>query len=146
MDSEIKNNDEKSISDTSVEKTKENERKQKKSLFDCFICFEEAAEPVTTLCGHLFCWSCIHTWIANKNTCPVCKASVTEENIIPLYDRGRASDKTEATPKRPKPKRIEPPQQRGTNNPFNPFGLQNVQTNGVSFSFGVFPFVLSASI
>jgi len=30
------------------------------SAFECNICFDTANEPVVTLCGHLFCWSCLY--------------------------------------------------------------------------------------
>ena len=30
------------------------------SLFTCNICYEIAANPVVTLCGHLYCWTCIY--------------------------------------------------------------------------------------
>jgi E3 ubiquitin-protein ligase RNF5 len=28
--------------------------------FECNICFDTADEPVISVCGHLYCWSCIH--------------------------------------------------------------------------------------
>lgn len=30
------------------------------SPLECHICYEESNEPVTTMCGHIFCWSCIY--------------------------------------------------------------------------------------
>uniref|UniRef100_A0A0A9DAP1 E3 ubiquitin-protein ligase RMA n=1 Tax=Arundo donax TaxID=35708 RepID=A0A0A9DAP1_ARUDO len=27
--------------------------------FECNVCFDMAAEPVVTKCGHLFCWECL---------------------------------------------------------------------------------------
>lgn len=60
--------------------------------FDCNICLELAQDPVVTLCGHLFCWPCIYRWLkmrAFSQECPVCKASIVEENLIPLYGRGK---------------------------------------------------------
>lgn len=41
-------------------------------------------------CGHLFCWPCLFAWMERKGdpfACPVCKASVTESEIVPLYAR-----------------------------------------------------------
>lgn len=43
---------------------------------------------MVTLCGHLYCWSCLYRWLNTNHTCPVCKAGVTKENVIPLYGRG----------------------------------------------------------
>ncbi|KAG9416473.1 hypothetical protein AC1031_000872 [Aphanomyces cochlioides] len=59
--------------------------------FDCNICLDHVKEPVVTLCGHLYCWPCLYRWILNHNQCPVCKAGVTQENIIPVYGRGSKS-------------------------------------------------------
>lgn len=59
--------------------------------FDCSICLEVSQEPVVTMCGHLFCWSCLHQWITVHSLleeCPVCKACV-KDKIIPLYGRGK---------------------------------------------------------
>ncbi|CAO2177515.1 unnamed protein product [Urochloa humidicola] len=60
--------------------------------FDCNICLDFAAEPVVTLCGHLYCWTCIYEWLrpgvestANdksssaRRQCPVCKATLSPE-------------------------------------------------------------------
>lgn len=69
------------------------------SRFGCSICFEPVVEPVVTLCGHLFCWPCLYRWtqryarplgssnITSSETplCPVCKATIPSDNVIPLY-------------------------------------------------------------
>ena len=50
----------------------------------CMICLEEfkSKEKVTALpCIHFFHPECIKKWVANKNTCPICKFVLTEENI-----------------------------------------------------------------
>jgi E3 ubiquitin-protein ligase RNF5 len=61
-------------------------------LFECNICLDTASQPVITLCGHLFCWSCIYQWITSStrlcNTCPVCKSGIQQEKLIPIYTRG----------------------------------------------------------
>ena len=62
--------------------------------FECNICLELANDPVITLCGHLFCWSCLYRWLrlqSHCKECPVCKAGVEESKVIPLYGRGKAS-------------------------------------------------------
>ncbi|GJM85648.1 hypothetical protein PR202_ga02119 [Eleusine coracana subsp. coracana] len=69
--------------------------------FDCNICLDAAADPVVTLCGHLYCWPCIYEWLrpqtdadaesrssARRQSCPVCKAAVTPDALVPLYGRG----------------------------------------------------------
>ncbi|ETW08675.1 hypothetical protein H310_01205 [Aphanomyces invadans] len=59
--------------------------------FECNICLDHVKEPVVTLCGHLYCWSCLYRWISRNNQCPVCKAGVTQENVIPVYGRGSSA-------------------------------------------------------
>ncbi|KAH7277410.1 hypothetical protein KP509_39G049500 [Ceratopteris richardii] len=64
------------------------------SGFDCNICLELAQDPVVTLCGHLFCWPCLYRWLRGHSTChecPVCKALVEEDKLVPLYGRGNAN-------------------------------------------------------
>lgn len=61
-------------------------------IFECNICLEELREPVLTPCGHLYCWSCLFRWLAltDHNTggaCPVCQASVSADDVIPVYGR-----------------------------------------------------------
>ncbi|TVU03002.1 hypothetical protein EJB05_51466, partial [Eragrostis curvula] len=80
--------------------------------FDCNICLDSAAEPVVTLCGHLYCWPCIYEWLcpdaaadarssaARRQCCPVCKAAVSPDALVPLYGRGSSSSR----PKKPPPR------------------------------------------
>uniref|UniRef100_A0A1J3CKF9 E3 ubiquitin-protein ligase RMA n=1 Tax=Noccaea caerulescens TaxID=107243 RepID=A0A1J3CKF9_NOCCA len=60
--------------------------------FECNICFELAQDPIVTLCGHLFCWPCLYRWLhhhSHSQECPVCKALVQDEKLVPLYGRGK---------------------------------------------------------
>ncbi|ONK71357.1 uncharacterized protein A4U43_C04F7670 [Asparagus officinalis] len=65
--------------------------------FDCNICLDFAVDPVVTLCGHLYCWPCIYKWLEMDNTtdstqhCPVCKASLSQDSLVPLYGRGHST-------------------------------------------------------
>lgn len=62
--------------------------------FECNICLELAQDPIVTLCGHLFCWPCLYQWLhvhAHSLECPVCKAIIEEEKLVPLYGRGKTS-------------------------------------------------------
>ncbi|KAF1002113.1 E3 ubiquitin-protein ligase RMA1H1-like [Apium graveolens] len=74
--------------------------------FDCNICLDFVHDPVVTLCGHLYCWPCIYKWIHYQSVstenidpqqpqCPVCKAAVSMETIVPLYGRGLSSKPSE---------------------------------------------------
>ena len=63
--------------------------------FECNICYELAAEPVVTSCGHLYCWTCIYQWMNQpKETmlCPVCKSGISKETVIPIYTKGNSDD------------------------------------------------------
>ncbi|KAL6911300.1 hypothetical protein ACP4OV_000105 [Aristida adscensionis] len=61
------------------------------SGFDCSVCLEPAAEPVATRCGHLYCRPCVRRWLRSgrpgAGRCPVCKAAVSEDRLVPLYGR-----------------------------------------------------------
>ncbi|KAF9609796.1 hypothetical protein IFM89_018593 [Coptis chinensis] len=60
--------------------------------FECNICFELAQDPIVTLCGHLYCWPCLYQWLhfhSRSQACPVCKAVIEEEKLVPLYGRGK---------------------------------------------------------
>jgi len=85
--------------------------------FDCSICLDFAADPVVTLCGHLYCWPCIYEWLrptvgsastdnrtAARQQCPVCKAALSADSLVPLYGRGGSPKKSldgMAIPRRP---------------------------------------------
>uniref|UniRef100_K3WWV4 RING-type E3 ubiquitin transferase n=1 Tax=Globisporangium ultimum (strain ATCC 200006 / CBS 805.95 / DAOM BR144) TaxID=431595 RepID=K3WWV4_GLOUD len=56
--------------------------------FDCNICLDTVSSPVVTLCGHLYCWPCLFQWMEARSECPVCKAGISVENVIPVYGRG----------------------------------------------------------
>ncbi|XP_065862108.1 E3 ubiquitin-protein ligase RMA3-like [Euphorbia lathyris] len=88
--------------------------------FACNICLDSAHDPVVTLCGHLYCWPCIYKWLHIKSSspvddqqpnCPVCKANISLNSLVPLYGRGisrsdsiskKASNDT-VVPRRPPP-------------------------------------------
>ncbi|KAI7742874.1 hypothetical protein M8C21_027415 [Ambrosia artemisiifolia] len=62
--------------------------------FECNICFDLAQDPIVTLCGHLFCWPCLYKWLhihSHSQECPVCKALIEQEKLVPLYGRGKNS-------------------------------------------------------
>lgn len=110
--------------------------------FECNICLDVAKDAVISLCGHLFCWPCLLQWLEtrpNRQECPVCKAGIDRDKVIPLYGRGSASqeDPRSKIPKRPSAQRAEPANRNGFNN-FN-FGDGGFQ---MSFGIGAFPFGL----
>ena len=85
--------------------------------FECNICLDTATDAVISLCGHLYCWPCLHQWLemhGEAAVCPVCKAGIGKDKVIPLY--GRSADGKHSTsdprekppPPRPQGQRPEP--------------------------------------
>ncbi|KAI8320681.1 RING/U-box, partial [Martensiomyces pterosporus] len=110
--------------------------------FSCNICFDTATDPVLTICGHLFCWSCLVQWLERSATCPVCKAGCDKDKVIPVYGRGREEKDPRLNaniPNRPAGQRPPPPPRQ--NNQFfgfDPFGVPGSfhgATRGGNFVF-----------
>uniref|UniRef100_A0A3Q1ME24 E3 ubiquitin-protein ligase RNF n=1 Tax=Bos taurus TaxID=9913 RepID=A0A3Q1ME24_BOVIN len=83
------------------------------ATFECNICLETAREAVVSVCGHLYCWPCLHQWLETRperQECPVCKAGISRENVVPLYGRGsqKPQDPRLKTPPRPQGQRPAP--------------------------------------
>ncbi|CAM9788465.1 unnamed protein product, partial [Ectocarpus fasciculatus] len=107
------------------------------SEWECSICFESLKDPVCTSCGHLFCWPCLYRWMnTGKTTCPVCKAGVTRENVIPIYTRcSRTDPRTRDIPDRPAGQRPVP--ERPAQPRQGQGGQGQGQFGGLTFSAGV---------
>ncbi|XP_071944543.1 E3 ubiquitin-protein ligase RNF185-like [Antedon mediterranea] len=113
--------------------------------YECNICLDTAKDAVVSLCGHLFCWPCLHQWLETRPTrqvCPVCKAGISKDKVIPIYGRGNTGkqDPREKLPPRPAGQRPEPE----TQGPFNGFGFGDGNFQ-MSFGIGAFPFGLFAT-
>lgn len=91
--------------------------------FECNICFQKANEAVVTCCGHLFCWPCLYRWLhvhSYHKECPVCKGSIAEYSITPIYGRENALASaslqsalgSERIPPRPAARRVESARQQ----------------------------------
>jgi E3 ubiquitin-protein ligase RNF5 len=83
------------------------------SQYECNICLDTARDAVISMCGHLFCWPCLHKWLEtrpNNQTCPVCKSAISREKVIPLYGRNCSDkkDPRDKIPPRPQGQRSEP--------------------------------------
>jgi len=118
---------------------------QNGSPLECNICYEESDEPVTTHCGHIYCWSCVYKWTDLKGSraeCPVCKNTITKEKLIPLYPKNYSQEKinsenTDGVPKRPLAARE---QTNGTHNRgFGLFTGINIQSRGFGMTIGCLP-------
>jgi len=145
---------------TSMPKNKEETNNSSDATFECNICFDSAKEPVITMCGHLFCWPCIYKWLElhENQVCPICKAAITRDKLIPLYGRGTenpqdprnkpAPGSTDNIPNRPPGQRTEAPPNTHTNpfgaaqfgfSPFQPMGGSSFNVGFGFGGFGIFP-------
>jgi hypothetical protein len=54
--------------------------------FECSICFSLLLEPVVSACGHDFCKTCLHAWVASlcgrAVVCPLCRATLPDINSL----------------------------------------------------------------
>ncbi|KAI4486781.1 PREDICTED: E3 ubiquitin-protein ligase RNF185-like isoform X1 [Polistes canadensis] len=120
------------------------EKEKDDRMFECNICLDTAKDAVVSMCGHLFCWPCLHQWLETRPTrqvCPVCKAAISKEKVIPLYGRGatKHEDPRNNVPPRPAGQRSEPE----TNLGFSGFGFGD--GSYMSFGIGTFPFAFFTS-
>ncbi|KAL4566319.1 hypothetical protein LXL04_030433 [Taraxacum kok-saghyz] len=115
--------------------------------FECSICLDLAQDPVVTLCGHLFCWPCIYKWLhmpARSQECPICKASIEEGKLVPLYGRGKnpTDARSQSVPNRPAGQRPETSRQANRNAYVQQYGAGLIGGFGpaISATYGNFTF------
>lgn len=53
----------------------------------CAVCLEHPNEkkPTSTICGHIFCETCIKMAIIQSKKCPLCKKKLSVKSIHPIY-------------------------------------------------------------
>ena len=89
-------------------------REERGAAFECNICLDVATDAVISMCGHLFCWPCLATWLETRpqrQICPVCKAGIGRDKVIPVYGRSdteRKDPRDKPLPPRPRGQRPEP--------------------------------------
>ncbi|KAM8707253.1 hypothetical protein ACLKA7_011362 [Drosophila subpalustris] len=45
----------------------------------CPICHDSYSSPIILECGHIFCDECVQTWFKREQTCPMCRAKVSDD-------------------------------------------------------------------
>lgn len=50
----------------------------------CHLCYEDMRAPTLTLCGHMYCWSCISDWCREQKVCPLCRQECHEQHLLSL--------------------------------------------------------------
>ncbi|KRT79105.1 zinc finger protein [Oryctes borbonicus] len=68
------------------ESTKENIVYSSELSKVCVLCVERRTNTCATLCGHLFCWHCIHDSLKYQQSCPVCREPVNPSRIVFLQN------------------------------------------------------------
>ncbi|CAL7944442.1 unnamed protein product [Xylocopa violacea] len=54
----------------------------------CAICHDQYSMPVRLHCKHIFCETCVVTWLNRECSCPLCRAAITDD---PIYRDGHTS-------------------------------------------------------
>lgn len=57
----------------------------KEPAFICPICMDTLVEPSSTICGHIFCCSCIKASVKSQKKCPTCQRKLSMSNFHRVY-------------------------------------------------------------
>ncbi|XP_076439578.1 peroxisome biogenesis factor 10-like [Babylonia areolata] len=52
----------------------------------CSLCLGPRRRSTLTMCGHLFCWDCIHQWCREKAECPLCREQFPPHRLVALQN------------------------------------------------------------
>ncbi|VVC31096.1 Zinc finger, RING-type,Zinc finger, RING/FYVE/PHD-type,Zinc finger, RING-type, conserved site [Cinara cedri] len=69
--------------------------------FKCCICLDNVKDAVVGFCGHLFCRLCIFKWLeaaSSHRKCPVCKAHISKDKVIPICEFRNAEQEDPSNP------------------------------------------------
>ncbi|KAJ6790454.1 E3 ubiquitin-protein ligase RNF4-like [Iris pallida] len=57
----------------------------KEPTFSCPICMNTLDNPCSTVCGHIFCESCLKASIQVQKKCPTCRAKLTNKSFHKVF-------------------------------------------------------------
>eukprot|EP00252_Welwitschia_mirabilis_P021071 TRINITY_DN5298_c0_g1_i1.p1 TRINITY_DN5298_c0_g1~~TRINITY_DN5298_c0_g1_i1.p1 ORF type:complete len:151 (-),score=23.30 TRINITY_DN5298_c0_g1_i1:239-691(-) len=60
-------------------------QESKEIKLTCAICMNAMEQETSTVCGHIFCKSCITSAIQLQKKCPTCRRKLTMSNIHRIY-------------------------------------------------------------
>lgn len=67
-------------------KTEDSDSAPSKELsLTCAVCLDSLNEASSTICGHMFCRSCIEASISKQKKCPICRRKLTKRNYHRVY-------------------------------------------------------------
>ncbi|TEA21467.1 LON peptidase N-terminal domain and RING finger protein 1 [Colletotrichum sidae] len=49
---------------------------------DCQVCYALFYDPLTTVCGHTFCRSCLHRVLDHSSYCPICRRALSVSPLL----------------------------------------------------------------
>ncbi|KAK5779321.1 hypothetical protein RI543_003211 [Arxiozyma heterogenica] len=59
--------------------------------FNCAICLSMIHDGSIIKCGHFFCYDCIHNWLKNKKSCPICKIDTNQSELYNFKFKNKES-------------------------------------------------------
>ncbi|KAI0523030.1 hypothetical protein KFK09_005420 [Dendrobium nobile] len=57
----------------------------KEPVFSCPICMSSLVDPCSTICGHIFCQTCIKQALQSQKKCPTCRRKLTANNFHRVF-------------------------------------------------------------
>lgn len=80
-----------------MEEIEELDKRFKMILNDnCSICYNKIEKPVLEPnCQNLFCGECLLTWVKDNNTCPLCRHTIINSELVYVTDTDTDTNKSE---------------------------------------------------